>query len=158
MLDDNQNPSQVKLEVGDKAPDFTTVTQSGDKIDLYNLLGSGQKVLLVFYPGDDTPGCTSQLCGIRDVYSDYKKLGVRVLGVNHADAKSHQKFIDKFSYPFDILVDEGKVISHQYGAIKKFFANYVLKRGVFLIDTDGTILYIFWGQQDNQKVMDVLKN
>ncbi len=82
------------LKVGDKAPDFTAKNQAGIEISLSKLLKEGKKVLLVFYPGDDTPGCTSQLCGIRDIYKEYKDLGVEVYGVNHADEKSHQKFIE----------------------------------------------------------------
>ena len=147
----------VKLEVGDLAPDFIALTQSGEKIVLSEVLRSGKKVLIVFYPGDDTPGCTKQLCGIRDVYSEYAKLGVRVFGINHGDAKSHQKFIDKYSYQFDILVDEDKSIAKDFGAIKKFFAHYILKRGVFLINFDGTITYRFWGQHDNQKVIEAIQ-
>jgi thioredoxin-dependent peroxiredoxin len=147
----------IKLKVGDTAPDFTSLTQSGEQIILSKLSQSGQKVLLVFYPGDDTPGCTKQLCGIRDFYSEYQQLGVRVLGINHGKAKSHQKFIDKYEYKFDIIVDENKQIIHQYGALKKFFNNLAVKRGVFLVGSGGKISYIFWGQQDNEKIIELLK-
>ncbi|MEM1312217.1 MAG: peroxiredoxin [Patescibacteria group bacterium] len=146
-----------KLSIGDKAPDFSAETQSGEKITLSHLLKTGQKILLIFYPGDDTPGCTKQLCGVRDIYSDYQKYGVRVLGVNHASAKSHQKFIDKYDYKFDIIVDEGKSIISKYGALKKFFKNLTIKRGVFLIDENGIIQYIYWGQHDNSKVLEILQ-
>jgi peroxiredoxin Q/BCP len=149
----------VDLQVGDTAPDFTAVLQtpdSAEEINLYSVLESGKKVLLVFYPGDDTPGCTKQLCGIRDVYSEYEKKGVQVIGVNHASEGSHLKFINKYNYQFGIVVDEGHVIRELYGAKKKFFKNFTTKRGVFLIDTDKTILYRFWGQQDNQAILDLL--
>jgi peroxiredoxin Q/BCP len=146
------------VQVGEIAPDFTAQTQSQESVHLYSLLKSGQKVLLVFYPGDDTPGCTKQLCGIRDVYSEYAKLGVKVLGVNKAGFDSHQKFISKYQFPFDILVDEQNQIRDSYGAVKKFFNNLTVKRGVVLIDTDKKILYTFWGQQDNQKIIEILKN
>jgi len=149
---------EKKLVVGDIAPDFTAKTQSGEDIRLSDLLKLGQKVLLVFYPGDDTPGCTAQLCGIRDVYSEYKDLGVRVLGMNHAEAKSHQKFINKYEYPFDIIVDEGREIIKQYGAVKLFFKNISTKRGVFLVDIDGKIIYLAWGQQNDQEIIEFLKN
>ena len=147
-----------KLIVGDIAPLFIAPLQSGENLDLQYILDSGKKVLLVFYPGDDTPGCTSQLCGIRDVYSEYKNLNVRVLGVNHADAGSHQKFIDKYNYPFDIIVDVNKKIINDYGAVKTFFKNLTVKRGIFLIDTDGKIIYQVWGQQNNQEIINFLKN
>jgi len=146
-----------KLEVGDKAPLFKAKNQNGDLIDIQQILESGQQVLLIFYPGDDTPGCTKQLCGIRDVYSEYKKLGVQVFGVNHADEKSHEKFISKYTFQFDILVDTNKEIAKLYGAMKKFFANYVIKRGAFLIGTDGVIQYRYWGQQDNEEIIELIK-
>jgi thioredoxin-dependent peroxiredoxin len=139
---------------GDMAPDFTAITQTGEEIHLYDVLQAGSKVLLIFYPGDDTPGCTAQLCGVRDVYTEYQKKGIKVFGINHADQKSHQKFINKHQYQFDILVDTNKEIAHKYGAIKKFFSNQIIKRGVFLIDTDCEILYNVWGQQDNQLVIN----
>ena len=75
-------------------------TTNGQDFDLEKSLQNNKKVLLIFYPGDDTPGCTKQLCGVRDIYSEYQELGVEVYGVNHADLASHQKFIDKFSFPF----------------------------------------------------------
>jgi peroxiredoxin Q/BCP len=143
-------------EVGQIAPNFQSVTQSGQKVDLYQILESGKRVLLVFYPGDMTPGCTAQLCGIRDVYSDYTKYGVKVLGVNHAGPESHQQFIDQYGFPFDILVDKDKEIINLYGATKSFYGRPTIKRGVFLIDTNKTIIYRFWGQQDNQKVLQIL--
>ena len=146
----------TKLSVGDVAPDFTAKIQSGEEITLSKLVESGKKVLLIFYPGDDTPGCTKQLCGVRDIFSEYEKLGVRVLCVNHAVAESHQKFINKYSYKFDIIVDENKDIITKYGALKKFFRNLNVKRGVFLIGQDCKIEYIFWGQHNNTKVLETL--
>jgi len=144
------------IKIGDKAPDFTAKNQNGDEINLYSLLDSGQKVLLVFYPADQTPGCTKQLCGIRDVYQEYKDAGVTVVGINKGTAQSHQKFIDAQNYQFDILVDAGNDITEKYGAMKKYFANYIVKRGVFLIDTNKKVLYRFWGQQENEKILDLL--
>lgn len=149
---------RVKLSVGDIAPDFSAKVQSGEDVSLSKLLASGQKVLLVFYPGDDTPGCTKQLCGIRDVYKEYTDFGVKVLGVNHGNANSHQKFISTYDYQFDIIVDENKEIINKYGAVKMFFKNKTVKRGVFLIGLDSKIEYIFWGQQDNEKILEMLKN
>jgi thioredoxin-dependent peroxiredoxin len=151
----------MPLTVGDKAPDFTAVVQNPDgteTITLSKILEAGQKVLLIFYPGDDTPGCTTQLCGVRDVYTDYQKHNVKVLGVNPANEQSHLKFIAKFSYPFGIVVDADKTIRESYGAIGKFFANIVTKRCVFLIDTDGTIIFQHNGQQDNQEIFKLLES
>jgi peroxiredoxin Q/BCP len=146
-------------QVGQKAPNFTAILVSPEgskEINLYSILDSGKKVLLVFYPADGTPGCTKQLCGIRDVYSQYQDYDVEIIGVNHGDEKSHQKFIQNQGYQFGIVIDEDKKIRDLYGATKKFFQNLTTKRGVFLIDTDKTIIYRFWGQQDNQAILDLL--
>lgn len=157
-----KKPSTVKLAVGDLAPSFVAQIQNPDgtleNFNLQQTLNEGSKVLLVFYPGDDTPGCTAQLCGIRDIYSEYKKLGVKVVGINHADSKSHLKFITKYQYPFGIVIDSDKSIRHSYGAEKAFFKNITTKRSVFLIDTNGKILFIHWGQQDNDKILQLLQN
>jgi thioredoxin-dependent peroxiredoxin len=144
------------LVVGSKAPNFSLSNQSGELIELDTVLKSGKRVLLVFYPGDMTPGCTAQLCGIRDIYKDYVNAGVKVFGVNHKDSQSHKKFIDLNGYQFDILVDTDRKVQKEYGAVKKFFNNTTTKRGVFLIDTDGKILYRFWGQQDNQLILNLI--
>jgi len=156
----NQNTDEPyvmpKLEVGQKAPLFKLKNQAGEDVDIAKILQEGSKVLLIFYPGDDTPGCTAQLCGVRDIYKQYADLGVKVFGINHADEKSHNKFIQKYTFPFDILVDTNKEVAKKYGALKKFFLNLVIKRGVFLLDTDATIIYSYWGQQDNQKILDLL--
>jgi len=162
MDDETKKINELKLEVGNLAPLFEAEIQNPDAtVENFNLeqtLKSGQKVLLVFYPGDDTPGCTAQLCGIRDVYSQYKDLGVKVVGVNHSEAKSHLKFIKKYNYQFGIIVDQDKSIRHKYGAEKLFFKNLTTKRSVFLIDTNQKILFIHWGHQDNSKIIELLKN
>jgi len=154
-MSDETNTMPV-LEIGEKAPMFIAKNQNGEEVNLQSILESGSKVLLIFYPGDDTPGCTQQLCGVRDIYAQYAAAGIKVFGINHADEKSHEKFISKYAFPFDIFVDENKEIAKKYGALKKFFANFVIKRGVFLLDTDGTILYRYWGQQDNHKILSLL--
>ena len=150
--------SYPQLKIGDIAPEFTAVNQDGQKFNLHDTLQEFNKVLLIFYPGDDTPGCTKQLCGVRDVYQLYSKLGVKVVGVNHGSSQSHKKFITKYNFPFDIIVDEGKTIRDSYGAVKLFFKNLTVKRGVFLINSDSKIEYMFWGQQDNSVIIEMIKN
>ncbi len=149
-----------KLKIGDIAPNFVAKIQNPDEsisdFDLYKEL-TNNLVLLIFYPGDDTPGCTAQLCGVRDVYSQYQKYNVKVVGVNQADSNSHLKFIKKYTFPFGIIIDEDKKIRESYGAEKKFIKYLTTKRGVFLINKDKKIEYIFWGQQDNQKIFDLLE-
>jgi thioredoxin-dependent peroxiredoxin len=146
----------VKLEVGQPAPDFTLTNQNNQEFKLSQALQKG-KVMLVFYPTDFTPGCTKQLCGIRDVYKEYADLGVKVVGVNKGTAQSHQKFIAEYGYQFDILSDPDNKIRDSYGAIKLFFNNITTKRGVVLVGQNGLIEYIFWGQQDNQTIIDFIK-
>jgi thioredoxin-dependent peroxiredoxin len=153
--------SQSKfLIVGQIVPDFTATIQNPNGTETFNLketLVTGTKVLFIFYPGDDTPGCTTQLCGVRDVYTTYQKLGVKVVGINHASSESHLKFIKKFEYPFGIIVDEDKSIRELFGAVGSFFGKPTTKRSVFLVDTDGKILYRFFGQQDNEKIFELLE-
>lgn len=149
--------TKIKLEIGDIAPDFSAENQVGETIDLYKILDSKKKVLMVFYPADMTPGCTNQLCGIRDVYKEYSDLGVTVFGINPGTGESHQKFIDKYNYQFDILVDKDREIIEKYGAKGFLYGRPRIMRGVFLIGEDKKIIYRFWGQQDNQKIINLLK-
>jgi thioredoxin-dependent peroxiredoxin len=152
-------PESKSIQVGQIAPDFTAVVQFQDRLEtitLSKLLSSGQKVLLIFYPGDNTPGCTTQLCKVRDIYTDYQNRNVTVLGVNQGSAQSHLDFIQKQNYPFGIVVDESKSIRESYGAIGSFFGKPTTRRSVFLIDTDGKVIFRFFGQQDNDKILKLL--
>jgi peroxiredoxin len=146
------------LQIGDKIQDFTLKNQKGEDKTMSKILESSNYVLLVFYPGDLTPGCTVQLCGIRDIYKEYTDLGVTIFGMNHANEASHQKFIDTHNYQFDILVDTDKAISKQLGQIGAFFGNPVVKRGVILVDKNLTAIYIKQGQQNNEEVIDFIKS
>ncbi len=153
--------NRIDLQILDTAPQFTATIQLPDKtedFDLYKVLESGRKVMLIFYPGDDTPGCTKQLCGVRDVYSDFAKYNVEIVGVNHGGPESHLRFIEKYNYQFGIIVDSDKSIREKYGAIKAFFGNITTKRGAFLIDTDKKIKFIHWGQQNNEEILELLKS
>jgi thioredoxin-dependent peroxiredoxin len=148
------------ITVGQTVPDFSTTVQNLDGTESFNLkktLATGQKVLFIFYPGDDTPGCTAQLCGVRDVYATYQKYSVKVLGVNPASGESHLKFIKKHEYPFGIIIDEDKSIRELFGTVGSFFGKATTKRSVFLVDTDGKVIFRFFGQQDNQKIFELLE-
>ena len=149
---------QEALKVGDLAPDFSLYSLRGEKIQLSQILASGKKVLLVFYPKDMTSGCTTQLCGVRDIYAEYKDLDVTVFGVNQDSAEMHIRFTDTYSFPFELLIDEGRKIAQEYGAVKSIFGNVGTKRGVFLIDTDGKIIFHVWGQQNNTDIIELLKS
>ncbi|MBK7394152.1 MAG: thioredoxin-dependent thiol peroxidase [Chloracidobacterium sp.] len=133
------------LKEGDKAPDFNAKDQNGNDVKLAEL--KGQRVVLYFYPKDDTPGCTKEACSFRDADDVYKSKGIRVLGVSTDNEKSHQKFISKFQLPFDLLADTDKQIVEAYGVWgeksmygKKYMGTF---RKTFLIDGDGKIVKIF---------------
>lgn len=144
---------KTDLTIGNIAPDFTLNNQNGEPVNLYSVLNSGKNVMLVFYPGDNTPGCTMQLCSIRDIYKEFEKKNISVFGINHADEKSHAKFIEKQNYQFPILVDTNKEISQLYGQIKLMFGHKSIKRAVYVINVDKTIVYKKNGYQDNEEVL-----
>jgi peroxiredoxin Q/BCP len=97
------------LEIGIKAPEFTLQNQDGKKVSLTDYLG--KKVILYFYPKDDTPGCTSQACGFTQLYPDFKEKGAEIIGISKDTVKSHKKFADKYNLTFTLLADtETKVV------------------------------------------------
>jgi len=133
------------LKQGDKAPDFTSKDQDGKTVKLADF--KGKRVVLYFYPKDDTPGCTKEACSFRDADDVYQKKGIKVFGVSTDDEKSHQKFISKFQLPFDLLADTDKDIVEKYGVWgeksmygKKYMGTI---RKTFLIDEKGNIAKIF---------------
>jgi peroxiredoxin Q/BCP len=103
-----------ELTVGAKAPAFSAQDQSGKTVSLSDF--AGKKVVLFFYPKDDTPGCTTEACSFRDEHAAFKKKGAVVLGISPDDAKSHTKFIEKFSLPFTLIADEGHKIAETYAS------------------------------------------
>ncbi len=133
------------LKQGDKAPKFSGLNQNGEKISLADFIG--KKVILFFYPKDNTPGCTKEACNLRDNYELLKKKGFVVLGVSTDNQKSHQKFSEKFDLPFDLIVDEDKKIVEKYGVWgeKKFMGRTYqgTHRTTFVIDEKGKIIKIF---------------
>ncbi|MBE2240439.1 MAG: thioredoxin-dependent thiol peroxidase [Caldilineaceae bacterium] len=131
-----------KLTVGEMAPAFTAVTDSGETVSLSNY--RGKRVVLYFYPKDDTPGCTTQACGFRDNYPVIEEKNAVVLGVSPDSAKSHQKFKTKFDLPFTLLVDEDHAIAEAYGVwVEKsmYGKQYMgIERSHFVIDENGRIV------------------
>ncbi len=130
---------------GKKAPAFTLKDQDGKSVRLEDF--TGKPVVLYFYPKDDTPGCTTQACAIRDNWSDFKKKGIVVLGVSPDDPESHTKFAGKYDLPFTLLADAGHKISEKYGVWKeksmygrKYFG---IERSTFVIGPDGKVVKIF---------------
>lgn len=133
------------LKEGDTAPDFTARDQNGNEVKLADL--RGQKVVLYFYPKDDTPGCTKEACSLRDAHDRFAEKNIRILGVSTDSEASHQKFISKYDLPFTLLVDADHRIADAYGSYgeKKFMGktyNGVLRK-TYLIDEGGRIEKIF---------------
>ncbi|MCE7071574.1 MULTISPECIES: thioredoxin-dependent thiol peroxidase [Dyadobacter] len=129
------------LQVGDSAPAFSAKDQDGNEVKLSDF--KGEKVILYFYPKDDTPSCTAQACNLRDNYDVLLKKNYKVLGVSADDEKSHQKFIKKFNLPFPLLADTDQKIVNDYGvwALKKTFGHEYMGivRTTFVIDENGII-------------------
>jgi thioredoxin-dependent peroxiredoxin len=133
------------LQAGAKAPDFNTSDQSGKKVGLKDY--RGKKVVLYFYPKDDTPGCTKEACAFRDHFAEFKKLGVEVLGVSVDTEKSHKSFAEKFKLPFTLLADTEKKIVNAYGVWgeKSMYGRKYMgtSRVTYLIDESGRIAAVF---------------
>ena len=133
------------LREGDNAPDFTVKDQTGEDVKLSGFHGG--RVVLYFYPKDDTPGCTKEACSLRDGFSKFEEKGIKILGVSADDEKSHQKFISKYKLPFTLLTDTDHIVANAYGSYgeKKFMGktyNGILRK-TFLIDETGKIVKIF---------------
>lgn len=133
------------LEVGAAAPSFKTIDQNGEPVALEDF--RGKKVILYFYPKDDTPGCTKEACAFRDNFPKFKKLNVEVLGVSVDDEKKHKKFAEKYDLPFRLLADVEKKIVQDYGVWgekslygKKYMGT---NRVTYLIDENGKIERVF---------------
>ena len=128
---------EVNLVEGQAAPNFTLQDQDGDEHTLSSY--RGKKVVIYFYPKDDTPGCTKEACGIRDAYDDFINQDIVVFGISYDSAETHQGFIKKYNLPFNLLSDSDKSISRLYGTAGTFFP----MRKTFLIDESGTIKKIY---------------
>jgi peroxiredoxin Q/BCP len=138
------------LPVGSVAPDFTVPDDTGQIVSLSSL--QGKNVVLVFYPGDDTPGCTKQLCQMRDNWDRLKSKNVQVFGVNPQSASSHAGFRRKQKLPFPLLVDKGQRVAALYHANGLF-----VKRTVYLIGADGKIRLGRRGAPSPDEVLAALK-
>ena len=129
-------------QIGDKAPAFRGENQKGEKISLGNF--TGRKLVLYFYPKDDTPGCTAQACNLSENYKKLQAQGYKVLGVSPDTAKKHQKFIEKYNLNFDLLADVNKETIQAYGVwVEKsmYGKSYMgVARTTFIIDEKGIIL------------------
>lgn len=147
------------LEPGQKAPLFTGLDQEGTKVSLSNFKGS--KVVLFFYPEDDTPTCTIQACNLRDNYALLEKNGYTVIGISPNDVVSHQKFKEKFSLPFTLIADPDHAIINKYGVWGEknlYGRKYMgLHRTTFVIDEKGIIQKVFKKPRNKAHAEEILK-
>jgi len=149
---------KLKLQEGDKAPNFSVLTNGGSQIALADF--KGKAVILYFYPRDDTPGCTKEACGFRDHFAAFKQKGAVVLGVSVDPVKAHDKFVAKFKLPFPLLADEDKKIVNDYGVWgqKMFMGRKYdgIHRVTFLIGPDGKIKKIWLQVKPEEHAAEVL--
>ena len=150
---------EIKLQPGDKAPEFTSLNQDGEKVSLSDF--KGKDVILYFYPRDDTPGCTKEACAFRDEFAEFKKQGAVVLGVSTDSAQSHAKFAAKHKLPFTLLADEDKQIVQAYGVWgqKSFMGRKYMGtfRVTFLIGGNGRIKQVWPLVKPAEHAAEVLK-
>jgi thioredoxin-dependent peroxiredoxin len=147
------------VEEGKPAPDFELTSDSGEAVKLSDL--RGKQVVLYFYPKDDTPGCTTQACGIRDAYGEFERAGAVVLGVSPDDERSHVKFKEKHELPFTLLADTDHSVSETYGVWgeksymgKKYMG---IERSTFVIAEDGTVKRVLRKVKPDTHADDVLE-
>ncbi len=147
------------IDAGQKAPDFSAQDQSGNTITLADF--AGKKLVLYFYPKDDTPGCTKEACNLRDNYQSLLENGFAVLGVSPDTSASHRKFADKFTLPFPLLADPDLAITKAYGAWgeKNMYGKKYegLLRTTFIIDEKGVIESVIKKVQTDNHTNQILK-
>jgi peroxiredoxin Q/BCP len=149
----------MAVEEGQPAPDFALTSDSGESVALSSL--RGRPVVLYFYPKDDTPGCTTQACGIRDAYGEFERAGAVVLGVSPDSEASHIKFKQKYDLPFTLLADPDHAVAEQYGVWgeKKYMGRSYMgvERSTFVIGEDGTVKRVMHRVKPDAHADDVLE-
>lgn len=149
----------MTLQIGDPAPAFTLPDQNGTPVSLAELRGT--RVVLYFYPKDDTPGCTKEACGFRDQWASFEQHGIKVLGISKDEAGSHTKFIAKYQLPFTLLSDpepcEVAAAYDSYG-LKKFMGREYMgmMRHTFVIDPEGKLELIYWKVKAEEMAQQIL--
>jgi thioredoxin-dependent peroxiredoxin len=143
------------LAPGEPAPDFSAANQDGKPVRLSSF--KGKPVLVFFYPKDDTPGCTKEACGLRNVYAQFQKRGAVVLGVSRQDAKSHQAFREKHSLPFDLLVDADGKVAEAFG-VSMMPVMGLHRRQSVLVGPDGKVFRLYRDVDPEKHADEVLKD
>ena len=128
----------MKVAIGDEAPDFTLPTATGKPFQLSAL--RGRKVVLFFYPQDQTAGCVAQACAFRDAYAEFVDAGAEVVAINHGSVESHRRFVERHSLPFPIVSDPGNAVRRLYGAFSGLLPT---GRVTYLVDEEGIVRDIF---------------
>jgi peroxiredoxin Q/BCP len=151
----------MALQIGDPAPDFTLPDQAGTAVKLSQL--KGQRVVIYFYPKDDTPGCTKEACNFRDQWGAFEKQAITVLGISKDGASSHAKFIAKYDLPFTLLSDaEPCPVAAAYGSygLKKFMGKEYMgmMRHTFVVDAEGKIEKIYTKVKSETMADDILSD
>ena len=150
----------TKLKQGDKAPDFRGIIENGSEVSLSDY--SGKKLVLYFYPKDNTPGCTAQACNLTENQSKLKDSGFEILGVSPDSAKKHQNFISKFSLGFSLIADENKEVinSYQVWGPKKFMGKEYdgIHRTTFVINEEGNIERVFSKVKTKEHANQILES
>ena len=148
------------INIGDSVPDFLLLDQNDQEHSIKKY--KGQKVLLFFYPKDNTPGCTQEACSFRDAYKDIKDKGVQILGISKDNTRSKKRFADKYELNFPLLADEDKTIAQAYEVLKEksmFGKKYMgIQRDSFLIDENGKLLKHYIKVKPSEHVAEVLKD
>jgi peroxiredoxin Q/BCP len=141
----DEGHDETKVEAGEPAPDFALPSSTGETVHLAEL--RGQPVVLYFYPKDDTPGCTTQACGFRDVMGEIEEAGAQVVGVSLDDTQSHREFKEKYSLNFPLLADTSGSVAALYGVLEQMERGdetfTYARRTTFLIDSGGTVRRVF---------------
>jgi len=149
----------INLKSGDKASDFTSVDQNGKQIKLSDC--KGKRLILYFYPKDNTSGCTAEACSLRDGYEQLSNLGYEVIGVSPDSEKSHQSFIKKYDLPFRLISDTNQIVASLYGvwAEKKMYGrSYMgILRTTFIIDEKGVITHVISKVNTGDHVKQILE-
>jgi thioredoxin-dependent peroxiredoxin len=151
----------MALQIGDPAPGFTLPDQNGDSVSLSDL--RGRRVVIYFYPKDDTPGCTKEACNFRDQWTAFEQHNIAVLGISKDGAASHSKFINKYELPFTLLTDaEPCPVADSYGSygLKKFMGREYMgmMRHTFVVDPEGMIERIYTKVKAETMADDILRD
>lgn len=151
------------LKVGDKAPNFEGLNQDGKKLKLVDF--KGKKLVIYFYPKDNTPGCTTQACNLRDHYSQLQNEGIAIVGVSADDVTKHTNFASKYELPFDLIADVDKLMINNYGVwgLKKFMGREYdgIHRTTFLINENQVIVGVIDKPKTKyhaEEILEIYKN